>query len=408
MSSKLDIEEHREYERMPELPYGQQMQLDFGEYRMKDTGKKYYILAALLSRSRYVQAYEKPLTTAILIEGLLDCFEYFEGMPEEIVIDQDHLMVANENAGDIRFTKEFDDFRKEKGFNMYVCRKADPESKGKVENLVKFCKRSFFASRPMSCLKEVRTRLAQWLCRKANGKKSAAIGMKPAEAFKEEKAYLKPLKNSIFTPADKCDYETRKADKTATISVKGQKMEVPHNYANKDVLVYITDSRADIRDIKTKELLAQYSFTKGILKTTVVKLSHKRMEKNNEIRTTLLGKFQCKEWNQFIDGWNEHYRRFSKDQFKIFAKYEADFKDQERFIRSLRYCIETESYSMANLHEVYMAFTREDMHETQIQSNNLDLSAIKHYQEIVVAKRSLDEYMNRTGSNTRNGSDHNG
>jgi len=47
-------------------------------------------------------------------------------------------MVVSENRGDIIYTRDFKQFTEEMDLKMYVCRKSDPESKGKIENLIKF------------------------------------------------------------------------------------------------------------------------------------------------------------------------------------------------------------------------------------------------------------------------------
>jgi len=39
---------------------------------------------------------------------------------------------------------------------MYVCRKSDPESKGKIENLIKFIKRNFLRIRDFENIEEAR------------------------------------------------------------------------------------------------------------------------------------------------------------------------------------------------------------------------------------------------------------
>ena len=59
-------------------------------------------------------------------------------MPRQLVYDQDSLMVASENGGYIIHTKEFATFLAETKLETRVCRKADPESKGKIESTVKF------------------------------------------------------------------------------------------------------------------------------------------------------------------------------------------------------------------------------------------------------------------------------
>ena len=75
---------------MPELPYGKQMQIDFGLYKTR-SGLHLYIFAAVLSSSRYkyIAFQAHPFTVMDLIFHLLDCFDYFGGITEQLVIDQD-------------------------------------------------------------------------------------------------------------------------------------------------------------------------------------------------------------------------------------------------------------------------------------------------------------------------------
>jgi transposase len=144
----------RLYSKVPELPFGKQMQLDFGQYRCR-SGLRLYIFAALLAASRYkyVIFQGRPFRTLDVIRLLLDAFDYFGGRPEELVIDQDRLMVVSENAGDIVCTKEFQQLVDEQEVRLWVCRRADPESKGKIENLVKFTKCHWGVIIPLWALK---------------------------------------------------------------------------------------------------------------------------------------------------------------------------------------------------------------------------------------------------------------
>ena len=74
-----------------------------------------------------------------------------------------------------------------------MCRGADPESKGKIENAVKYVKGNFLSHRLYvddgilngSCL--------DWLERTANAKVHGTTKLVPAEVFKEEREYLRPL-----------------------------------------------------------------------------------------------------------------------------------------------------------------------------------------------------------------------
>ena len=138
-TNQLDLEEDlRVYMKVPELPFGKQLQLDFGEYRT-GSGLALYIFAAVLSASRYtyVAFQGKPFTAIDLIGHLLDDSEYIGGIPEELVIDQDAVMVVSENHGEIIYTRDFDSFIEVMGLKMYVCRKADHETKGKISQAAK-------------------------------------------------------------------------------------------------------------------------------------------------------------------------------------------------------------------------------------------------------------------------------
>jgi hypothetical protein len=129
----------RLYTKVPELPLGKQMQLDFGRFRCL-SGLVLYIFASILSASRfkYVIFQGRPFKTLDVIRHLLDAFDYFGGRPEEIVIDQDSLMVVSENAGDIIYTNDFKYVVEEQECGLYVCRKADPESKDQASYYTPF------------------------------------------------------------------------------------------------------------------------------------------------------------------------------------------------------------------------------------------------------------------------------
>ncbi|GAH22928.1 unnamed protein product, partial [marine sediment metagenome] len=70
-------------------------------------------------------------------------------------------------AGDIIYTADFRYFIQEQDIRMYVCRKADPESKGKVENLIKYVKRNFLSIRDFKQIEEANEGAFRWLKRRA-------------------------------------------------------------------------------------------------------------------------------------------------------------------------------------------------------------------------------------------------
>ena len=229
---KLKLNETlRTYSKVPELPFGQQMQLDFGQYRFPN-GLKLYIFVAVLSASRYkyIIFQDHPFQTKDVICHLLDCFDFFGGIPAEMVIDQDKLLVVSENGGDIIFTKDFKYFIEEIGIGMHVCRKADPESKGKVENSVKYVKGNFLEVRDFSSVEEANTSVLKWLKRRANGKISQATRQIPSIMIEKEREKLKPLVNSIFRKNSLIGREERNVDDKGRISIHACAYQLPSKY----------------------------------------------------------------------------------------------------------------------------------------------------------------------------------
>ena len=128
------------------------MQVDFGQTTLKNvdgTWTKVYVAAFLLShfRPKYAQCQSRPFTAVDLADACHNCFRYWGGMPREIVFDQDSIVCVSENSGDIIYIYEFEKFRQDCRMEVYLCRGANPESEGKIENTVKFIKGNFLNNR---------------------------------------------------------------------------------------------------------------------------------------------------------------------------------------------------------------------------------------------------------------------
>lgn len=221
----------REYGPIPELPPGIQLQADFGEYNALRSGMsriKLYFLVLILAHSRYkyIVWQTRSFTSLDLVRSLEGCFQAFGGVPSELVIDQDSLMVVNENYGDIIYTYEFERCKNRHGFAMRVCRKADPESKGMVESGVKFVKINFARNRNFVSLEQWSADSDAWLARTGNGKRHAETKKIPAEVFNSEKLHLKPVIS--LTSLEPCnEMLATPVRKNNTIRYKSVRYSVP-------------------------------------------------------------------------------------------------------------------------------------------------------------------------------------
>ncbi|SDZ90513.1 hypothetical protein [Pedobacter hartonius] len=89
-------------------------------------------------------------------------------MPQEVVYDQDRLFLVNENLGELMLTERFRSYVSQRCFKTYFCRAADPQSKGKAENMVKYVKQNFLAGRSFKDLETLNQEAHAWLARTAN------------------------------------------------------------------------------------------------------------------------------------------------------------------------------------------------------------------------------------------------
>lgn len=152
---------------------GQQIQVDFGEKWIRSVygnrvKVRFIVFVLSYSRFKYVQFQDRPLTAVDLVRCCQECFRYICGMPHELVFDQDSIVTVSENCGDIVHTYEFEKLRQECKLSIYLCHKNDPESKGKVENVVKYVKYNFLENRLYVDSDVLNKSCLDWLDRTAN------------------------------------------------------------------------------------------------------------------------------------------------------------------------------------------------------------------------------------------------
>lgn len=271
----------RPYEKQPETPYGQYAQCDFGERWMKTAhgqSLKVYFFAMCLSRSRYKFVYfsRTPFTSALAVYAHELAFEFFGGVPHKIIYDQDKVFLVKENLGDLVLTSGFRALVREHGFEPLFCRKSDPESKGKIENVVKYVKYNFLRGREFTDIDQLNKEGLGWLERTANGTEHHGIRRVPDEEFETESAYLMPYKGVPTPPSEKLvPHHVRKDN---VINYKGNYYTVPTGtYCGHQTLVYLEEKEGllHIYSHETGKILASHKISsdKGRL---ISNTSHRR------------------------------------------------------------------------------------------------------------------------------------
>ncbi len=396
---------YRHYEAVPELPAGKQIQVDFGEIivqrALTDKRVKLYCIGFVLSHSRfkYIEWQEKPFTTRDVIRTHENAFDYFGGRTEEIVYDQDKLMIVSENHGDILFTKQFQSYVLERQFIVHVCRAADPESKGKVEAVIKFVKYNFARGRRFRTIKSWQEQCEAWLERTGNYKVHEKTKKRPIDVFTLEKPHLISISKKRILSNNESITKTILKDNTLQFQSNYYSVPIGTYQPRKTTKVHITTSDTHLYayDMKSDRLIAQHPLTKG--KGKLIKDSNHGREEDKRQKLEqhiceVLRNFEEKEKAAvFIDQLKVRYPRHIRDQLRVIESI-VD-KNSDVLDQALNECLALKLFSAVDLRDVAIEIARRHV-QTDTHSEKSD-GLSENYQTITARERSFESYLEVLG-----------
>lgn len=355
----------REYNAVEELPYGKQAQVDFGQYNMRDglaKRVKVWFFAMSLSRSRhkYIFFLDTPFTSHSAIEAHEKAFSYFNGIPDQIVYDQDKVFLTSENRGDLLLTSAFKDYCRERKFHLHFCRKADPESKGKIENVVKYVKQNFLYNRPFSDISLLNTEALAWLLRTANAKPHSGTQKIPYEEWCIEQLSLTPFIAITIKPASSL-YTVRKDN---IISWKGNFYTLPSGtYKGRGTQVNVSQSDGLINAFSltgTPICSHPISTEKG---KTIINTDHRRdkSDKIQQLISDISLQFENPQLStQYMEDIQKDKPRYIRDQLILIRQTLNNFDDNKQLInKTLQYCVKMQVYSANDFKSVAESLLKE-------------------------------------------------
>lgn len=179
-----------------ETPAGFQGQVDFGTFDLP-WGRRYALLVVLAySRLLWLQFYRRQ-DMETLIRGLEAAFEYFGGVPAELLFDQMRAVVNDDRRGEggsLILNAEFLRFAEHWGFRPRACRPYRARTKGKIERPIRYCRQSFFYAREFVSDDDLNAQALRWLEEVANVRRHRTTGESPRARFeRDERAQLRPL-----------------------------------------------------------------------------------------------------------------------------------------------------------------------------------------------------------------------
>ena len=192
-------ERRRRHDVIDVPPPGEKAQVDFGQWRCGGGLVAHFIVVVLwFSRLIWVSAQDHKFSSEEACRALHRFSCKCGGRVRTLVIDQDSVFVGEEVYGEVFETETFKAFLSEQDMSLWVCNKADPASKGLVENAVGFVKSSYFSAREFACIDDVTRTLPAWVERK-NRRIHQGTYQVPQRVFEDvERAALRPLLPSIF------------------------------------------------------------------------------------------------------------------------------------------------------------------------------------------------------------------
>jgi len=240
---------------------GFQAQVDFGEFQVENadgTIKKLYLFSMILGYSR------KPygeLIECCDLPTFLDChihaFEYFGGVPDEILYDRMKNVFIGKIGGKNKFNDTLMGFALHYGFKPEVAPAYAAWVKGKVERPYNFIREGFWRGYGFICLETANRDLLRWLQQKderVHGTTHEVVSLR----FEREKPHLNVLPPRAFDTSYRV---YRKVCKDCTVRFESNSYVVPHTLVGKSIVLRVKDS--SMRVFNDDCLIVTYEIPEG-------------------------------------------------------------------------------------------------------------------------------------------------
>lgn len=200
--------------------------MDWGICQYEDSGGSIHKVPAFVmilgaSRAKYVE-FTARCDLSSLERCMVNAFLYFGGVPETVLTDNMKTVVVGREAGKPIWNTQFADFGVDMGFVPKVCRIRSPQTKGKVERLVRYVKDNFIPGRSFVDLGDLNRQALAW-CHSVDSRAHGTTGEIPLQALKEEKLRALPAAAVL----EKYRWETRIVTREGLVSFDGIRYGVP-------------------------------------------------------------------------------------------------------------------------------------------------------------------------------------
>ncbi len=220
---------------------GEQLQTDWGELyvMMAGTPVKVCFIVNTLGYSRRFHFWcTDSLDAEHTYEGLIRSFEYFGGVTQEVLVDnQKSAVLVPSNQGKPQFNERFVDLAARYGFTPHACRPYRARTKGKDERMVGYIKHNFFVRyHDFESWAHLNQLAEQWLANEADQRVHGTVKEVVIERFKREQPQLAALPTMRY---DTSYLEYRQVAWDCYIDVRGNRYSVPARHVGESLDIRI-------------------------------------------------------------------------------------------------------------------------------------------------------------------------
>ena len=321
---------------------GEEMQIDFSPYTVPvgDRPVRIHAFAALLccSRRLYLRFFREERTSTVL-EGLAGAFEYHQGCPLRVVMDnmtQAVLGRVGQNR-EVLWQPRLLDCARHYGFEPVACAVRDPDRKGKDEKVFRLVFDDFLNGSQFESWEDLERRCRTWLDQTPGAGNLRVHGTTrkvPNEVWeKEERALLIRLPDERFAVHEP---SIREVDQDSTLSIRGTRYTVPASLAGHSVAVRLFADYFEVLDRQGRVAFSRRYVPDSQKGTLVIDRSHydllrRRPKGQNPGRLDENFVKRFPDLAPFVDGLKRRYKTLAPIQLRALLRL-ADRYGQEAFV----------------------------------------------------------------------------
>ena len=224
---------------------GQQAQVDFGQRRVWIADQcvvaHVFVFTLGFSRRVFPTAFDNERLDAVL-QGHEQAFRHFEGVPEQIVLDNARPVVLQHTVDratgrhDVVWHPRYADFASYYGFRPWAHWPYRPQTKGKTESGVKYVQHNALVGKRFTSWAHLNAWLLEWSLTVADTRVHGTTHEPPQARFaRAERAQLSPLGTRPLYSRERVQHRVVAPD--ALVAIGGSRYSVPVQYVGEMVTI---------------------------------------------------------------------------------------------------------------------------------------------------------------------------